>query len=66
MTSEELKMMLRSRFKSTKEGVVDERFLVLWQWGFVKDYRLCFETLASPLKDMLERHFINKLRLDTG
>lgn len=59
---------MRNRFKPTQEGTMDERFLVLMQWGSVKDYRLCFETLAAPLKDMsealLEGHFINGLRPD--
>lgn len=47
---------------------MEEQFLGLWQWGSVKDYRLCFETLAAPLKDMpealLECHFINGLKAD--
>ncbi|XP_052204924.1 uncharacterized protein LOC127809831 [Diospyros lotus] len=60
---EELKAMLRNRFKPVQEGTVEERVLAFRQWGFVKDYRLGFETLTSPLtgmpKALLEGHCIN-------
>ena len=65
---EELKGLLRNHFRSTQEGTVEERYLALRQWGFDKDYRLCFRTLASPIEDMpkakLEGHFINGLKPD--
>lgn len=58
--------VLRSRFWSTHEGTLEERFLVLKQWGSVREHRLCFETLASPLEGMpealLEGQFINGLK----
>ena len=57
--------MLRSRFRPTQEGSVEERFLALRQRGTVLDYRQSFEALASPLEYLpeavLERHFINGL-----
>lgn len=63
---EELKGLLRNRFRSTQEGTVEERFMALRQWGTVRDYRNCFETLASPIEEMpeavLEGHFVNGLK----
>ena len=60
--------MMRNRLRPTQEGTVEEQFLALWQWGSVKDYRLCFETLAAPLEEMpealLEGHFVNGLKVD--
>ncbi|XP_052196517.1 uncharacterized protein LOC127803919 [Diospyros lotus] len=65
---EELKAMLVNRFRSTQEGIAEERFLALRQMRSVKDYRLCFETLASSLERLpeafLEGHFLNGLKLD--
>ena len=64
-TLEDFKPLLQSRFRLTQEGSVEERFLALWQRGYVSNYCQNFETLASPLENLpevvLEGHFINGL-----
>lgn len=63
---EELISLMRVQFRSSVEGIVEDRSLVLWQEGSVMAYRLAFETLAASIGDIsdaiLEGHFINGLR----
>ncbi|XP_052185288.1 uncharacterized protein LOC127796925 [Diospyros lotus] len=65
---EDFKFLIRNRFRPTQEGSIEERFLALRQKGTVKEYRQCFEALASPLENlpeaMLDGHFINGLQPD--